>query len=127
MSTEANAPAAEIQPGFTADQMAEARTEAAEAAVTAERQRIGQLVEIDAASTVSPALATAIAEGASAGDFAVAQAKAAKAALASAASAAASEAVQPEQLPETSPSANPAAKTEPNRGKAFAAKKKASA
>lgn len=132
MSTNANAPAAENQPGITQEAhdlaISEARADATAQAEQAERQRVADLAAIDAKSTVSPELAAAIADGTSAGDFAVAQAKASKAALSTAHAAAKSEAVSGASLPEGGPSPTGAAAAAPaNRGQAYVAKKQAAA
>ncbi|MCT2398520.1 S49 family peptidase [Novosphingobium mangrovi (ex Huang et al. 2023)] len=134
MSNGTTAPAAEQQPENTQATLEAARTEGhaagraegLQAGTTAERERVSALVELDAASTVSPALAAAIASGASAGDFAIDLAKASKAKLGAALSAAKTEAVT--ELPEGSASAGiPGASGKTNRGQAYAEKKAASA
>lgn len=84
MDREDLAPAAENQPVITQTQLEQARTEAASAAVTAERARVAQLAELDDESTVSESLAAAITAGTSAGDFAIERQKAAKQAQADA-------------------------------------------
>lgn len=135
MSANNPAPAAE-QPEFTqaaldaavATATASATATATTAAQTAERERISQLVELDAASTVSPALASAISEGTSAGDFAIGLAKAAKAAGPAALKGARDDAAPASTLPAGTGAAALAAKVdgaEPNRGAAYAAKKAA--
>lgn len=102
MSIEATAPAAD-QPEFTKAQLdaavASAATSASAAAVTGERERIAALAELDAASSVSPALASAIADGTSAGDFAIGLARASKAAAGAALTGLQADAVKPGDLP----------------------------
>lgn len=106
MSTEATAPAAEVQPGITQEAhdqaLATATSEATAAAEASERQRIADLIELDANSSVSDSLAAAIADGTSTDDFAINQAKSAKTKLAAAADAAKNEAVPAAKLPEGS-------------------------
>lgn len=128
MSTEANAPAAtNEQPVVTNEAaIAAASSEAASAATETERSRVSALLEIDAAGSISPALSAAIADGSTAGDFAIALAKSGKAKLAAAGSAAKDEAIAANKLPEGSASAaDPAKPAESNRGKSYASKKAA--
>lgn len=133
MSANNPAPAAE-QPEFTqaaldaavATASASATAAAQTAAQTAERERISALVELDAASTVSPALASAISEGTSAGDFAIGLAKAAKAAGPAALAAARGDAAGAAKLDAGTGAAAIAAAAEggeTNRGASYAAKK----
>jgi capsid assembly protease len=93
------APAADNQPGFTQAQLDAAAETARGEAVTAERARIGQLAELDAQSTISPALTAAIAEGASVADFALQQARSTREQQASALAGARADAVQADQAP----------------------------
>lgn len=134
MSNHDPAPAAEQQPEFTQAQMdaaaSAAKAEGHAAGVTegaaAERERFAALAELDGASTVSPALASAMAEGTSVADFALGQARDHKAKLSGGLDAAKSEAVATGDLPASAPAAaQPAAKPEANRGKAFLASRAA--
>lgn len=136
MSTENPAPAAESQPGITEDDREEIRLEAhaagkaegEKAAIAAERERIGQLAELDASSTISPALSQAISDGTGVADFALAQARAKKDGQAAALAAGKADAVPGNKLPEGSaPAQQPTAQPESNRGKAYAARKQAAA
>ncbi len=133
MSTEATAPAAD-QPEFTKVQLdaaastarAEGHAEGLKAGTEGERSRISALAELDASSTVSPALTAAIASGETAGDFAIGLAKAAKAQGANALAAAAAEAVPAAAIPAGSGALAAVAEgAEVNRGAAYAAKKTA--
>lgn len=125
MSTEAPAPEASAQPEFHQVDLdaarAEGRAEGVEAGTTAERERVTALAELDAGSTISEPLASAIADGSSAGDFAIALTKGAQAKRADAAAAAKSEAVSADKVPEGGKGADPAA-TKPNRGEAAVAR-----
>jgi ClpP class serine protease len=97
--------------------VATARTEA----VAAERQRIGQLIKVDAESNVSSALTAAIEEGTSAGDYAIQLACASKEQQAAALQGARSDAVKPDKVPDKR--ADAAASTAaPNRGEAAVAR-----
>ena len=133
MSTEATAPAADQQPetitaqieAVRAEGHAAGHAEGLQAGATAERERVVALAEVDGGSTLSASLTEAISAGTSAGDYAIAQAKAARARVGAGLAAAKSEAVQSGDLPETDATANPGAKAEPNRGKAYAAKRDA--
>lgn len=133
MSTEATAPAEDQQPETITAQIEAARAEGhaaghaegLQAGATAERERVVALAEVDGGSTLSASLTEAIGAGTSAGDYAIAQAKAARARVGAGLAAAKSEAVQSDDLPETDATANPGAKAEPNRGKAYAAKRDA--
>lgn len=136
MSTAATAPAADSQPGISqeaheqalGEAKTNARAEGVAEAETSERQRVADLVELDAASTVSPELASAIADGTSAGDFAIAQAKASKAKVADAKAAAKNDAVAGDKLPEGGASASGGQpEASPNRGRAYVEKKAANA
>jgi ClpP class serine protease len=130
MSTENPASAAEQQQPETsaiaiATATASARAEGVEVGAAAERTRIVSLAKI-AGAAFSPALTEAIESGATAGDFAVAQADAKASVQSSAAAAAKGEAVAGSELPEgSSQAANPAAAPEANRGRSFAAKRSA--
>lgn len=137
MSTIDNAPAAEQQPEFTQAQLDAAvvtgRTEASASATTeataSERSRISALAELDAASTISPALVAAIEAGTSAGDFAQGLIKTAKTAGATALAAAQSDAMGASALPDGGAAAVAAAAEAGgrpdavNRGATYAAKK----
>ncbi len=116
MNTNNTAPAAEA-PEFTkATQdaaVASARTEA----TTAERERITQLVEIDAESAVSPALSAAIGAGTSAGEFAIQLARATKEQQKAALDGAKADAVTGTDLPEQRTD-DSASRTQVNRGTA---------
>lgn len=135
MSTEATAPAAEQQPIFTqaqldqavADASASATAEAAAQAVAAERARFAALAELDGSSTISAQLATAMAEGTSAGDFAIAQTKAALAKPGDALNAARTDAASVDALPQGGATAVAAAAAgaPANRGAAYKANKAA--
>lgn len=106
------APAAEA-PEFTqASQEAAVNT-----AVSAEQARVAELIEIDAESTVSEGLASAIAAGTSAGAFAIELQKAAKGEQAKALEGARADAPKGEQLPAQRPDAS-ASTAKPNRGEA---------
>lgn len=119
---------------FTQEQMdaavstarTEAHTEGLNAGATAERARFTALAELDATSTISPALSGAIETGASAGDFAIGLAKAAKTQGANALADAQADATAAASLPAGGAAAasKPAGEPE-NRGAAFAAKKAA--
>lgn len=137
MSTIDNAPAAEQQPEFTQAQLDAAvvtgRTEASASATSeataSERSRISALAELDAASTISPALAAAIEAGTSAGDFAQELIKTAKTVGATALAAAQSDAMLASNLPDGGAAAVAAAAEAAgrpdavNRGATYAAKK----
>lgn len=105
--SDSKAPAAEA-PEFNQASVDAARAEGhaeglkagTSAGETTERQRIEGLVEIDAQSNISPELATAISEGQSAGDFAIALAKSGKAKLGAALEGAKAGAVDPANIPE---------------------------
>ncbi|WP_181883551.1 S49 family peptidase [Sphingorhabdus pulchriflava] len=137
MSTEATAPAAEQQPIFTQAQLdqavasasASATADANLAMANSERARFAALAELDGGSKISAEMATAMAEGTSAGDFAIAQAKAAKAKAGGALSNARADAVDSNDLPESGASAVAASVDQQptNRGAAFVDKRKAAA
>lgn len=122
MDREDLAPAADNQPVHTQAAMdqavAAAQTEATSAAVTAERQRVAALVELDAESSVSEGLAQAISAGTSAGDFAIALQKASRQQQAGALEGARQDAAKPEELPEGRPPQQP----QGNRGQAAVAR-----
>lgn len=130
MST-ANDPAG--QPEFTqadldaatAAASTKATSDATVAATAAERARFTALAEADAGSTISPALAAAVAEGTSAGDFALGLLAAAKAQGSNALAAARSEAVPAGALPQGGAVAAVAEPAAANRGAAYVAKKAA--
>ncbi len=86
-------------PIHTEAQLQAAVASATTAAVTAERDRLGQLCALDSDSSISEGLSAAISEGTSAGEYAIGLATAAKAATATALEAAKNEAVAGEQLP----------------------------
>lgn len=98
------APAANNQPVHTQAALdaavSTARTEAASAAVTAERDRVTALAELDAESTFSDGLTAAITGGTSAGDFATQLVKAGREQQASALEGARKDAAKPDTLPE---------------------------
>jgi len=131
----ANANPAAEQPEFNPAQLdaavATGRTEASAAAVSEaqadERARFAALVELDAASTISPALAAAMADGTDAGAFAIAQLAAAKAAGSNALNAAKAEATPAAELPQGGAAAAAAigVAAEVNRGAAYAQKRQA--
>lgn len=114
MSEKTTAPAA-TAPEFTqATQdaaVATARTEA----TAAERERITQLADLDAESTVSPALAEAISSGQTAGDFAIALARAGKTAQSQALADAKADAASGDALPDQRTDAGSSTKPK-NRG-----------
>jgi signal peptide peptidase SppA len=135
MSNPNPAPAAEQQPEFTQAQMdaamatarAEGHADGLTAAATAERERFTALAELDSGSKVSAELATAMAEGTSVADFALAQSRAAKAKVGAALNAAEAEAVPAAAMPAGGNPAASGAKPEANRGKALLAKRQAAA
>lgn len=69
------------------------------AAVSADRARVGQLIELDAETTASPALTAAIADGASAGEFAIALTRASASQQKASLEGARDDAAKPGQLP----------------------------
>ena len=106
-------------PIHTEAQLQAAVASATTAAVTAERERIGQLCALDSDSSISEGLSAAISEGTSAGEYAIGLATAAKAATATALEAAKNEAVAGEQLPGKSASRSGGGSGQKvNRGKA---------
>jgi signal peptide peptidase SppA len=105
------APAATDQPEFTQ----ETQIAAVAAAQTAERARIGQLLELDAGSTASPALSAAIGAGTSAGDFAIELQRASNQQRTDALASARSDSVKGSELPEQR-SDTSASTQKPNRG-----------
>jgi signal peptide peptidase SppA len=135
MSIEATAPAANNQPDIneaalaaaTASGHAAGHTEGLQAGAQAERERLTALAELDAATTISPALAAAIAEGTSAGDFAIGLARAAKTAGVSALANAQADALAVGDLPESGAAALGARQdgAVANRGAAYATKRAA--
>lgn len=137
MSTQATAPAAEQQPIFTQAQLDEAvatatataAADATTASANAERARFSALAELDGGSKISAELAAAVADGTSAGDFAIAQAKAAKAKAGIALANARADALAQGELPEGGAAAATAmAEDAPvNRGDAYVNKRRAAA
>ena len=130
MSTEANAPAANLQPENNEAAITAARAEGNAAGMTAgaiaERERILALTELDAGSSMSAGLTEAVNAGMSAGDFAIGLAKANAAKGPAALAALQADAVQGDQLPEAGAVvATPGAKAVVNRGHAYAEKKTA--
>ena len=135
MSIEANAPAANTQPEFTqtdldtatASASATARAEGVAAAETSERARFAQLAELDSNSKISASLTTAVAEGTSAGDFAIGLARASKQVGVNALAGAQADADALTELPAGGAAAVAAAAQRgvPNRGAAFKEKKAA--
>lgn len=112
MTETTTAPEASAKPAITEEQLSAARTETE----TAERQRIADLIELDADSKVSDPLAKAIADGTSPGQFAIDRNRAARETQASALDGLRSDAVQPEILPQKGGDKQVGAK--PNRGQA---------
>ena len=96
------------------------------AGAEAERARITALLDLDSQAKVSEPLAAAIADGTSAGDYAIALAKSAKIAGADALAAAAADAAKPGDLPAGN-GGRGVAKTTTNRGQAYAERKQAKA
>lgn len=96
------------------------------AGVTAERERVTALADLDAGSTLSDALTAAVGDGTSPGDYAIALTKSAKAAGPAALAAAAADAAKPSQLPTPDAAAN-GVKPKANRGQALADKRKVQA
>jgi capsid assembly protease len=114
------APAAENQPDVTA----EAPQAAIAAAITAERARIGELLELDGESRVSAELKSAITSGTSAGAFAIAQMKSTAQQQRTALESARADAAKPDQLPEARADAT-GSQQKVNRGLAFVNRNKA--
>ncbi len=110
---------------IVADKTTKATSDASAAATAAERARFTALAEADSGSTISPALAAAVAEGTSAGDFALGLLAAQKQAGSAALAAARSEAVPVATLPQGGAAAALAGDAPVNRGLAHVAKKAA--
>lgn len=117
MDPNASAPAAVDQPEFTLATQQAAVQSAVTAAVTAERERVKALAELDDESTVSEPLNAAIAAGTSAGDFAIQRQKAAREAQAAALTGARADAASATDLPHRRSDTSASAKA-PNRGEA---------
>lgn len=118
-SMSANNPTGEDAPVHTEAQTQATVATATAAAITTERDRITQLCALDSDSSISAGLTAAIAEGTSAGDYAIGLATAAKAATATALEAAKSDAVSGEKLPSKSAArAGVGSGQKVNRGKA---------
>lgn len=124
MDPNTTAPAAEAQP-VTEQQLNQARTEAQ----TAERERVAALFDLDAESTISDSLKAAIADGTSAGAFAIALNKASREAGAQALGGLQADAVTPSALPsKDAKSGGGGGDDKPvNRGQSYAERKKAQA
>lgn len=113
MSEQSSAPAADNAPEFTQTTQEAAIT----AALTAERARVGELFELDADSNASPALTAAIANGTSAGEFAIGLQKASRQQQAGALADVKADAARADDLPQQRSDAS-ANTNQPNRGAA---------
>lgn len=116
MDPNASAPAAETTPEFTQANLDAARAEGRTEGVTAERERLVALAELDSGTTLSAAFTEAVEAGTSAGDFAIGLAKAQKAKQSAALGDLKADAVDPAALPQSGAAAAKGGNEKVNRG-----------